>query len=169
MSTDNLNRFWLIATGFLILIILANGLFFAFRYNPGQKLEISANASPQYQGSILIEGAVAQPGFYPLKSADNLSSLLSASGGAMADADLDSLRLYIPYQTEKPSTQKININLAELWLLEALPGIGETKAQAILQYRQQFGPFQNIQEITEVPGISNAIFQNIKELITVSN
>jgi len=65
--------------------------------------------------------------------------------------------------------QKIDINRSEAWLLEALPGIGESKAQAIIAYRQQNGGFKHIIEITEVEGIGPAIYEEIKDLITVSD
>jgi len=65
--------------------------------------------------------------------------------------------------------QKIDINRAEAWLLEALPGIGESKAQAIIGYRQQNGGFKHIIEITEVDGIGPAIYEDIKDLITVGD
>jgi competence ComEA-like helix-hairpin-helix protein len=66
-------------------------------------------------------------------------------------------------------TQKININRAEAWLLEALPGIGPSKAQAIIDYRQQNGGFSDIVEITEVPGIGQSIYNDIKDFITVGD
>ena len=65
--------------------------------------------------------------------------------------------------------QKIDINRAEAWLLEALPGIGPSKAQAIIDYRQQNGGFSDIFEITEVPGVGDSIYQDIKDLITVGD
>jgi comEA protein len=65
--------------------------------------------------------------------------------------------------------QKIDINRAEAWLLEALPGIGESKAQAIIAYRQQNGGFHSITEITRVEGIGPAIYEEIKDLITVGD
>lgn len=65
--------------------------------------------------------------------------------------------------------QKIDINRAEAWLLEALPGIGQSKAQAIIAYRQQNGGFSHIAEITEVAGIGETIYEDIRELITVGD
>jgi len=70
-------------------------------------------------------------------------------------------------QQEVP--QKIDLNRAEAWLLEALPGIGPSKAQAIIDYRQQNGGFRHITEITKVDGIGPAIYEDIKGLITVGN
>jgi comEA protein len=65
--------------------------------------------------------------------------------------------------------QKIDINRAEAWLLEALPGIGPSKAQAIIAHRQRNGGFKHIIEITEVEGIGPAIYEDIKDLITVGD
>jgi competence ComEA-like helix-hairpin-helix protein len=65
--------------------------------------------------------------------------------------------------------QKIDINRAEAWLLEALPGIGPSKAQAIIDYRQQNGGFGDITEITNVPGIGPSLYDDIKELITAGD
>jgi len=65
------------------------------------------------------------------------------------------------------SSQKIDINRADLWLLESLPDIGEVRARAIIDYRSQNGPFQNISDLTMVPGISQPTFSKIKDLITI--
>jgi len=69
---------------------------------------------------------------------------------------------------EDETAQKININLAEAWLLEALPGIGPARAEAIVNYRSQNGPFRQILELINVEGIDMATYEQIKELITVS-
>jgi len=50
-----------------------------------------------------------------------------------------------------------------------LPGIGEVRAQAIIDYRRQNGPFHNISELTKVEGIGTATYEQIKQLITVAD
>jgi competence protein ComEA len=65
-------------------------------------------------------------------------------------------------------TQPININTATLEQLESLPGIGPTRAQAILDYRQQNGNFGSIEDIQKVKGIKQGEFSKIKEMIKVS-
>ena len=65
--------------------------------------------------------------------------------------------------------QKINLNRAEAWLLEALPEIGESRAQAIIDYREQNGPFHNINELIKVEGIGTATYEKIKDRITVAD
>jgi comEA protein len=77
--------------------------------------------------------------------------------------------LYTPGIEEEQQPQRININRAEVWLLKALPDIGEVKAQAIIDYRQQNGPFRSTNEITRVAGIGTATYERIKHLITVAD
>ena len=62
---------------------------------------------------------------------------------------------------------KISLNTATLDELMMLPGIGEAKAEAIIKYREEVGAFQNIEELKEVNGIGDAIFDDIKESITI--
>ena len=61
---------------------------------------------------------------------------------------------------------KININTADLYTLMSLPGIGETYAQRIIDYRTANGPFKNIEDIKNVDGIGEKRYASIKNLIT---
>ncbi len=65
-----------------------------------------------------------------------------------------------------PEPQLVNINLAPAWLLVALPGIGEAKAQAIVDYRELEGRFQRIDQLMQVPGTGSAIYQDLSGLVT---
>ena len=62
---------------------------------------------------------------------------------------------------------KISLNTATIDELMMLPGIGEAKAEAIIKYREEVGAFQNIEELKEVNGIGDAIFDDIKKSITI--
>ncbi|MCB6610434.1 helix-hairpin-helix domain-containing protein [[Clostridium] symbiosum] len=64
-------------------------------------------------------------------------------------------------------TAKVNLNTAAKEQLMTLKGIGEARAEAIIAYRQESGPFTRIEDIMEVSGIKEAAFQKIKEDITV--
>lgn len=68
---------------------------------------------------------------------------------------------------ETASDGKININTANSEELQTLTGIGESKANAIIEYRNTNGPFNSIEEIINVSGISENLFVKIKENITV--
>ncbi len=81
----------------------------------------------------------------------------------------DSLQLNVPEANAAETPQKININRAEAWLLEALPGIGSAKAKAIIDYRQQNGFYRNVDELIKVQGISTALLEQIRPFITVAD
>ncbi len=61
----------------------------------------------------------------------------------------------------------VNLNAASQARLQMLPGIGEVRAEAIIQFRETYGPFGETSEVTSVPGIGPATFENIRHLITV--
>jgi competence protein ComEA len=63
----------------------------------------------------------------------------------------------------------VNLNSATQLELENLPGIGPTLAQKIVEYRTQYGFFDTIDDIKNVPGIGDATFEAIKNLITVGS
>ena len=62
---------------------------------------------------------------------------------------------------------KININNAALEELDKLPGIGPVKAKSIIDYREKYGKFDSIEEITNIRGIGDKTFENLKDSITV--
>lgn len=68
---------------------------------------------------------------------------------------------------EDVAVDKININTATLTELQTLPGIGESKAQNIIDYRDTNGVFSSIEEIVNVSGIGNSVYEKIKDYITV--
>ena len=75
----------------------------------------------------------------------------------------------IGYSKSPATTQKllININTADLQQLCQLPQIGKTLAKRIIDYREEFGSFYDIEQITQVDGIGEATFERICDLITV--
>jgi competence protein ComEA len=169
MTASKLNRFWAAAIIFLVVLIVIGGIVIWSKYQPGQPIEISIPQSREWQGKISIDGAVVKPGFYPLQASDSIDALIQAAGGADSSANLSGLELHIPGVAEVKGAQKIDINQAEVWLLEALPGIGETLAQRIVDYRQKNGLFRNTDELLKVPGIGTTTYSRIKDLITVAD
>ena len=69
--------------------------------------------------------------------------------------------------TEVESDGRININTASKEQLMTLTGIGESRADDIIRFREESGGFKKIEDIMKVPGIKNAGFQKIKDRITV--
>lgn len=88
----------------------------------------------------------------------------------------DSAPLDLPNDEEEPATpldedsidtELVNINTATKDELDSLPGIGPTIAQRIIDYRNENGAFNTIEEIMNVSGIGSATFEEIQDLITV--
>jgi competence protein ComEA len=143
---------------------------------------------------VFICGAVVNPGVYEVENGSRICDVLELAGGFGEDAETDYLNLaepvsdgqkvYVPTQGEtatalfageetetaeavEEASGRVNINTASKEVLVTLPGIGESKADSILAYRAEHGGFSSIEEIMEIPGIKEAVFSKIKELITV--
>ena len=67
----------------------------------------------------------------------------------------------------KGENEKVNINTASQSELDGLPGIGDSIAQRIIDYREQNGNFKSIEELKEVKGIGEAKFEEIKDRVTI--
>ncbi len=163
------DKFWTLIIALLIVVIAVGGIVTWSRYSRSQPIEISLAPRPQLQGEIYVDGAVTNPGSYPFKADDSLGAIIRDAGGTTDGADPGHFKLYVPRSEEGPQPQKVNLNRAEAWLLQALPGIGETRAQAIIDYRRKNGPFRNTNELLKVEGIGAATYERIKDLVTVAD
>ena len=163
------NKYWLLSIIFLVVIIAIGSTIFWSQYGSSRPIEISLSPDQEWQGAFHISGAINNPGIYPVKADDSLEDIIQAAGGATSNADFSNLTVYLPETNERIEPQRIDINRADAWLLEALPGIGEVRAQAIIDYRCQLGPFCNINELTRVEGIGITIYEQLKHLITVAD
>jgi competence protein ComEA len=165
-----LEKYWLIIAAPLLLILICGVTVLVIKLNKNQYTEIvlSESEPASYQGSIYIGGAVANPGYYPISQNDTIQSLIQAAGPA-PDADLEHIQIHVPESNKTQLAQKINLNSAEPWLLEALPGIGQDRAKAIVEYRAKHGPFRRIEELLNIEGIGESTLNRIKDLITVED
>ncbi len=142
---------------------------------------------------VYVSGAVARPNeVYLLPEHSIGQDAVRAAGGATSEADLDNVNLalelhnhtqfHVPRKNEPapaaeagqaaalpPGGARININTATAQELDQLPKIGPATAQQIIEYRTRNGRFKKIDEITNVKGIGDATFIQIKDLITVED
>ncbi len=139
-----------------------------------------------------IKGQVKLPGVYEVDKGMRIHDVVQLAGGVTDEADTtqlnfaqvveDQMMIYVPGKEEgggiipivqspqqTDSEKLININTADLSKFQELNGIGEKKAQAIIQYRTDHGSFQTIEGLMDVSGIGQKIFDAIKDAITVSN
>lgn len=144
---------------------------------------------------VYVSGAVAQPQVVVVPGGSLVADALAAAGGPAPAADLDGVNLaaplanhqhvHIPARAGAPTaaplpatpaaptgnatpSAQININTATLAELLTLPGIGETRAQAILAYRAEHGPFARIEDLQHVSGIGPSTYEKLAPHITVA-
>lgn len=168
--SDTYNRAILIMSAILFVSLLTGGVFLGIKLlsNTPRTIEIKEMEAPDYTFTVNLSGAVVSPGSYPASAEDTLFSILS-SAGINTDADTQYININIPYKNRSYEPQKVNINRAEAWLLEALPEIGSTRAKAIVAYRNVQGPFKSYDDLLKVEGITAAILRRISPLITLED
>jgi competence protein ComEA len=143
---------------------------------------------------VEIKGEVKKPDVYILNENSIIKDLIEAAGGLTENADLSNINrakklqnhdlIYITNKNEvmkgiqntdsnsnsknkENSDEKININTATTEELKKINGIGDAKAKNILEYREKNGDFKSIEDIKNVTGISEKMFEKIKEQIEI--
>ncbi len=161
---------------------------------PGRGNPIELPAAPTQSAIVVdVSGAVRSPGVYHLEAGSRVEDAVAAAGGLADNAFIDSVnmaalladgsKVLIPASADQQNAEPagdtgnssnpsrvvfpVNINTAPLEVLIELPGIGEVKAQAIIDYRTQHGPFTALEDIQEVSGIGPATYEKLKDLITI--
>ena len=135
-----------------------------------------------------IKGAVKNPGVYQMKVGDRVKDALEAAGGLTAEADSqkvnlaqrveDQMVIVVPkvgeeaeaipagaMSKEASKEGKVNINTATVEELKTLKGVGEKKAEAIIEYRKKNGSFQTKEDLMKVRGIGKKLFESFQERI----
>ncbi|MGG3563793.1 helix-hairpin-helix domain-containing protein [Neobacillus rhizosphaerae] len=143
-----------------------------------------------------VKGQIKQPGVYQVSTGDRVIDVISRAGGLTEQADqaqvnfaahvVDEMVVYVPAKGEETAAiagsmdgnstgiastgegqAKININKADENELQNLPGIGPSKAAAILEYRNTNGPFKVVEDLKNISGIGDKTFEKLKDLIAV--
>ena len=135
-----------------------------------------------------VKGAVKHPGVFETTKDKRVKDLIEEAGGLLDDSDTSTLNLsqkvkdqmviYVLKHGEKPkqisdggssssNADVININTANKEQLMKISGVGKTKAEAIISYRDKNGDFKKKEDITKVRGIGKATFEKIKDKIEV--
>ena len=140
-----------------------------------------------------VKGEVHHPGVYQMKAENRVKDLVEAAGGFTPLADDQKLNLAqlledqmvivvpkkgeevnselaqtpTPHKKEVEKEGKVNINTATVEELKTLKGIGEKKAEAIIEYRKQNGSFKNKEELMKVRGIGKKLYESFEERVIV--
>ena len=123
--------------------------------------------------TVHIAGAVAEPGLYVLPIGTRLIDAINAAGGVLSTADVHALNLAQTIEDGAryavPQTRTaVNVNLAGVGELEAVPGISRTVAQAIVNHREAVGAFTDLDKLIDVSGIGPATLAAIRPFVSVS-
>lgn len=138
---------------------------------------------------VYVVGAVYKPGVVEVEEGTRLYQVIQKAGGALETADLskinlasivkDEQKIIVPYIENKEDkvndnsanvqagVRLVNINTASETELQILNGIGASTAKKIVDYRNQNGDFNTVEEIMNVSGIGQSKFDSIKDDITV--
>ena len=151
-----------------------------------QSTPVTESSTEPIKIYVHICGEVNNPGVYELAEGSRIFEAVEAAGGFTEGAAQASLNLaqvisdeeQIVILTQDEAAEKarqereqaagiVNLNTASKEQLMTLTGIGESRAEDILRYRQESGGFQAIEEIMNVPGIKESAYLKIKDSITV--
>lgn len=181
--------------GLLVVVgvTLVGGALWYVRSLP-QPVEIRAAVRPSAgpdspsPASIVVDvaGWVKRPGVYEFVQGDRIIDAIEAAGGPRKGGEMSSLNLasplsdaqqvLVPQPIRGPAASsesgvdasgKINVNTADATQLETLSGIGEVLAQAIIDHRDDNGPFTSVDQLMDVSGIGEATLGEIRDQVTV--
>ena len=170
----------------LLTGLLASGVLFLLLAEPrGVPVELLPPPTPSPL-RVHVAGAVLEPGIVELPAEAIAADAIRAAGGARPGANLDALNLAAPVEDgqriEVPDqgtgvpmeaapasagAGQLDLNLATPAELERLPGIGPSLANAIVQYRDENGPFLSLDELLNVPGIGPTRLSQLRDLVRV--
>jgi competence protein ComEA len=136
---------------------------------------------PSQPGLLVhVIGAVENPGLYRLPRGDRVFDAIAAAGGFSPDADMSRLpnlagrlkdgeQVKVPFAktTSGTVTVRVNLNTATLEELETVPGFTAEFAQGCIDYRVNFGGFQNMRELVDILGMSEAEYVIARKYLTL--
>jgi competence protein ComEA len=139
--------------------------------------------------SVHVAGAVERPGLVELQLGARVADAVAGAGGAITGADPDRInlaqpladadRIYVPLIDEVVAAElggselgaeaegPLDLNRANAFELDDLPGIGPATAAAIVRYREDNGDFTSISELESVAGIGPAKLEQLRDLVAV--
>jgi competence protein ComEA len=176
-----------VAALLVLLILVGRQLAGAGAPPAAQQVVVETRGAEGPRPPLLVHvvGAVRRPGLYRLRDGARIADAVAKAGGATRKADLALVNLAAPVsdgaQVVVPARQRstatpaagggeaspsgpVHLNTATLEQLDALPGVGPTTAQRILDYRQEHGAFASVDELDAVPGIGPARLEQLREV-----
>jgi competence protein ComEA len=190
MAWPPLSRRRALAGALLLVVVLAVGSRYvvgagtsASGAAPAERPLEAVEASAPAALVVHVVGAVRRPGLYRLREGSRIADAVARAGGATRRADVSLVNLAAPIadgaqvvvprrappgvagaQGPEAPAGPLHLNTATLEQLDALPGVGPTTAQKILDFRQEHGAFTSVDELDAVPGIGPARLEQLREV-----
>jgi competence protein ComEA len=137
---------------------------------------------------IDLKGEIKRPGVYQVSENDRVEDVIQLAGGFTNKADkqminlaervYDEMVIYVPSKDENleetqqalntgSDDQKVKVNIASVEEMQTIPGIGEVKANAIVEYRDTYGRFEKLEDLTKVSGIGDKTVEKLEEYVRI--
>lgn len=158
----------------------------------GEEPEVIVETETSTEIVVDIKGAVNYPGVYEMTTSDRVHDAIKKAGGIVEEGDdsvinfamklTDEMVIYVPLKGEegieslrtpeqnlheKNEEGVININTADESQLQEIPGIGPSKARAIIDYREKNGVFSEKEDLKKVSGIGDKTYEKLENSITI--
>ena len=164
-----------------LAVLLTGAMLF---HDTEEAVPLDTGARPtaeEQQITVYVSGAVVKPGVVAMKKTERVEQAIAVCGGVLPQADLTDVNLAQPLKDgmqvrvpERPgaggsaahlaqSDGKIHINTADEKKLDELPGVGPIMAKRIIEYRNEHGPFESVDDLAKVRGIGAEKLEKIKE------
>lgn len=176
---------WLPILAAVVISFLLAGLIFLFAVRPRGTPVVIFTQEPMQDLRFGVYGAVQTPGLYIWENELRVETAVALAGGLTDQADIagshlsawvsDGDTIIIPTMAAFQSTltlpaqeDLIDLNTADAETLMRLPGIGEKKAADIIALRDKKHGYTSLEELLEIPGISESIFNKIYDRLILS-
>ncbi len=161
---------------------ILGGLFYEYQ-QPVVLAPAVSEPAKEVSMMVYVSGAVNRPGVVQMNSDARAIDAIKACGGLLPSADADKVnmaqvlkdgaQIIVPEKTAAPAGTllqaegRISINTADEKALDSLPGIGPAMAKRIVEYRQQQGAFEQLEDLKKVRGLGPAKYEKLKDKITL--
>ncbi|GAA0457361.1 helix-hairpin-helix domain-containing protein [Alkalibacillus silvisoli] len=150
-----------------------------------EMLEFELEEEEEVVWAVDVKGEVKETGVISVEAGKRVVDVIELAGGFTEDADTnhvnlaelvyDEMVIYVPNLKEGESVphsnleanNQIRVNSATIDELTSLPGIGEQRAKTIIDYREEHGPFSNVEDLLNISGIGEKTLENFKDDVVI--
>ncbi len=171
----------MLALAAIALAVLFAGAMLFHDTEKAVPLDAGVRSQEEQAVTVYVSGAVMKPGVVSMRRTERVEQALAACGGVLPQADLanvnlaqplkDGMQIRVPERADAGGSAahlaetdgKIHINTADEKKLDELPGVGPIMAKRIVEYRNEHGPFESVEDLAKIRGIGEEKLAKIRE------